>query len=271
MFRVNHEKCIGCGLCVKDCVVRDIELVDKKATIKNKTCIKCGHCIAICPVEAVSTDDYNMNDVVKYDKESFKVDPDNLLNFIKFERTIRHFKEKDVENEKVLKIIEAGRFTQTSSNAQNVNYIVVKDKIQELRKITLETLNSLGEEILKNSTNVLYKKYAHMWSVMYKNFMVNPLGEDNLFFKAPVLIIVTSEQPINGGLASANMKLMIDALGLGAVFSGFFVRASEKDTRIKKFLEIDDTQNIISCIVVGYPDVRYLRTAPRKAPNIIWK
>ena len=25
MFRVNSEVCIGCGMCVKDCFVRDIE------------------------------------------------------------------------------------------------------------------------------------------------------------------------------------------------------------------------------------------------------
>ena len=36
MFKVDKEKCIGCGLCVKDCLVKDIEIVDKKANIKNE-------------------------------------------------------------------------------------------------------------------------------------------------------------------------------------------------------------------------------------------
>lgn len=150
-----------------------------------------------------------MSDVVEYNQEKFTIDSDTLLNFIKFERTVRQFKEKDVENEKILKIIEAGRFTQTASNAQNVNYIVVKDQIQEVRKITLEVLNSLGEYVLKSSTNTLYKRYAKMWIKMYNDFISNPLGADYLFFKAPVLIIVTSEHPLNAGLASANMKLMV--------------------------------------------------------------
>lgn len=46
MFKVDKEKCIGCGLCIKDCFVRDIELIEGKALIKNITCFKCGHCIA---------------------------------------------------------------------------------------------------------------------------------------------------------------------------------------------------------------------------------
>ncbi|MGL4865188.1 MAG: nitroreductase family protein [Cetobacterium sp.] len=271
MFRVNSEVCIGCGMCVKDCFVRDIELVEGKAVIKNVACFKCGHCVAVCPVAAVSTDEYNMDDVVEYSKEKFTIEPDNLLNFIKFERTIRQFKEKDVENEKLLKIIEAGRFTQTSSNAQNVNYIVVKEQIQEVRKITLEVLNSLGEYILENSANMLYKRYAKMWIKMYNDFISNPSGIDNLFFKAPALIIVTSEHPLNAGLASANMKLMIDALGLGTVFSGFFTRACENNSKIKDFLGIEENQIVVTCMVIGYPDVKYSRTAPRKNPNIIWK
>ncbi|MGL4403487.1 MAG: nitroreductase family protein [Fusobacteriaceae bacterium] len=271
MFKVNTEKCIGCGLCVKDCFVKDIEMTDGKAEIKNIRCFKCGHCIAICPVDAVSTDEYDMNDVIEYDKDSFTVNADNLLNFIKFERTIRNFKNQDVENEKILKIIEAGRFTQTGSNAQNVNYVVVKDKIQDVRRITLETLRGMGNYILENSANPLYKKYAGMWIKMHEDFLLNPDGEDRLFFKAPALIMVTSEHVLNAGLASANMKLMVDALGLGTVFSGFLVRAAEENPAIKEFLGIDKSQNLVACLIVGYPNVNYRRTTPRKKANIIWK
>ena len=82
-MKVDKDLCIGCSLCVKDCIVNDIEFVDGKAQIKNVSCFKCGHCIAICPKNAVSTDDYNMDEVLNYDKDSFTINEDNLLNFIK--------------------------------------------------------------------------------------------------------------------------------------------------------------------------------------------
>ena len=69
MFNVNREKCVACTQCIKDCPVSDILLKDSKAYIKNESCIKCGHCIAICPTKAVSTNDYNMDDVIEYNKE----------------------------------------------------------------------------------------------------------------------------------------------------------------------------------------------------------
>ena len=131
MMNVNSEKCIGCGLCVKDCFPNCIKVANGKAEISNITCMKCGHCIAVCPKGAISTDEYNMEEVKEYNEAEFNIEADRLLNFIKFRRTVRQFKDKDVETEKLLKIIEAGRFTQTGTNAQNVSYIVVKDNINQ--------------------------------------------------------------------------------------------------------------------------------------------
>ena len=45
MMIVDEEKCIGCGLCVKDCFPKDIEMIGGKAHINNVTCFKCGHCM----------------------------------------------------------------------------------------------------------------------------------------------------------------------------------------------------------------------------------
>lgn len=83
-MKVDEEKCIGCGKCLDDCLVNDILMVEGKAKIKNKICINCGHCIAICPINAVSTTEYNMDEVKEYNEEKFSIPADNLLNFIKF-------------------------------------------------------------------------------------------------------------------------------------------------------------------------------------------
>ena len=273
MFKVDKEKCIGCGLCVKDCFVKDIEIIDKKANIKNEACMKCGHCIAICPKEAVSTDTYNMNDVKNYNKEEFELDADKLLNFIKFRRTVRNFKNKDVENDKISKIIEAGRFTQTGGNLQNVSYIVIKDNLDELKTLVIETLKNLGEYILSNKTseNAQVQKYAKMWLKMYDDFKENPKENDRLFFNAPAVILVVSDSDVNGVLASSNMELMTNALGLGTFFSGFLVRAASSNKKIMDYLGIEEGKKIVTCMVVGYPDVKYSRTVPRKEADITWK
>lgn len=273
MMNVNSEKCIGCGQCAKDCFVRDIKIIEGKAKINNVTCFKCGHCIAICPKDAISTDAYNMEEVKTYNKEDFSIDADTLLNFIKFRRTIRQFKDKEVEKEKLVKIIEAGRFTQTASNMQDVSYIVVRQGLQKLKDLTLESLNEIGENILANSNqeNIMYNRYAKMWIKMYKEYKEDPDKNDKLFFNAPSVIIVTARQEINAALASSNMELMTDALGLGTFFSGFFVTAAQMNNKIADYLGVKKGRKIVTCMVIGYPNVKYLRTVPRKKADIRWK
>lgn len=272
MFKVDREKCIACRQCIQDCPTRVISLKDGKADINNEGCIKCAHCVAVCPVDAVSTDDYNMSEVKPYNKETFTVEAENLLNFIKFRRSVRRFKNIPVEKEKLKQIIEAGRFTQTSTNSQDVSYTVVTDKLHELRELAYESLKKKGEAILANLTPETehLKRYANMWIYSYNAYKQDPVANDKLFFNAPLVIMVTSPTPLNGGLASSNMELMTDALGLGTFFSGFLTHAAQGDKEILDLLGLKESRHIISCLVIGYPDVRYHRTVPRQDATVSW-
>lgn len=270
---VNTDKCIGCTLCKQDCIVNDIVMIDGKSHIKNETCVKCGHCIAICPVRAISSDDekeYSMNEVKEYNDKEFSLDPEVLMNFMKFRRSVRLFKKDEVEEEKIQKILEAGKYSQTGSNMQDVSYVVVKDKMQELRKMVLETLNSIADEIInKEGSPKAYIVYANMWKKMYTDFLEDPNGEDRLFFKAPLMIVVKANRVINGGLAASKMELMIDALGLGTYFSGFLERALAANPKIGELLQIKEGEQFVACMLIGYPRVKYKRTVPRKEINVV--
>ncbi|UCD14733.1 MAG: 4Fe-4S binding protein [Thermoplasmatales archaeon] len=51
-FNIDAKKCIGCGLCKKNCPVEAISGATKKAhVIDLDKCIKCSICYQICPVE----------------------------------------------------------------------------------------------------------------------------------------------------------------------------------------------------------------------------
>lgn len=273
MFKVNSEKCIACKNCIKDCTALDIILKDEKAYIKNESCIKCGHCIAICPTNAVSTDDFDMNQVIEYDKENFSVDADNLLNFIKFRRSVRRFKNKEIEIEKLKKIIETGRVTETGANKQDVSFTVITgaDKLDKLKNLTYEALNKKGQYILNNLTpeTQYLEIYAKLWIKLYELYKQDPIKNDRMLFNAPAVIVITSDAEINGVLASSNMELMINALKLGTFFSGFIQIAAKDNQEMLDFLKIKN-KKIAACLVLGYPDVTYKRTTPKKEADITW-
>ncbi|MBE5961232.1 MAG: 4Fe-4S dicluster domain-containing protein [Lachnospiraceae bacterium] len=270
---INKELCIGCTKCIKDCPVNDITMTeDKKAEIKNKRCLECGHCIAVCPVAAPYSETYDMTEVIPYNKEEFEISPERLLNFIKFRRSVRSFTKEPVAPELLSQIIEAGRFTPTGRNLQEVSYIVVTEQLKKVKDMMYAALDKKADAILSAEGEMpeASTMYARIWKAMYRNYQAAPDEKDGLFFHAPAVIFVAGKSRTDAALASSNMELMINALGLGAFYCGFGILAVNDDPNIREFLGLADGITVESCLVIGHPAVTYRRTVPRQKPNIKW-
>ena len=53
MFKIDKEKCVGCGACVEVCPVHAISIVGGKAKINANKCVDCGRCAQVCPQGAL--------------------------------------------------------------------------------------------------------------------------------------------------------------------------------------------------------------------------
>lgn len=269
MVKIDEKLCIGCSLCVKDCFPKNIKISNDKAEVIRPNCMLCGHCVSICPKNAVSIDEYDMDDVFEIEKTS--ITPTSFMSLVKQRRSIRHFTSDKVEKSILLKLIEVARYSPTAINMQGINYIVVSDKLQEFRKLVITSLQNKANEMLKNNDLPdMYKNYANMWLSISSNYFANPDAKDSVFLDAPTCLVITGGSEFDAGIASSNVELMANCYGLGVLHSGFIKNSCKDNDDIKAFLGLKPDENVISVILVGYPDIKYKRTAPRKYPNINW-
>lgn len=263
MVTINQELCIGCGICAEDCFAEVIAMEAGKAKVE-KSCIECGHCVALCPAEAVSIPEYEMEDIEPYNQASFDVKAENMLHAIKFRRSIRNYKPDKIEQDKAARVLDAGRYTATAKNRQGTRFIFVQEHLEEFKNMVWSTMPDVIERLKKEAP-----PYAENFTKYYERWQKDS-QDDKLFFNAPAFLLVATDNLLDGGLAAANMENAAVSEGLGVLYSGYLMRIISSSSTLTKWLETEGRQ-IACCMLLGYPAITYLRTAPRRKGDIVWK
>ena len=63
---LEHDRCVGCTVCVKHCPTEAIRIRDGKAQITKERCIDCGECIRHCPHRAKKARYDHFSDIQKF-------------------------------------------------------------------------------------------------------------------------------------------------------------------------------------------------------------
>lgn len=263
MVKIDDNQCVGCGMCVSDCVAGNLSVQDKKAIVKG-ACFRCGHCVAICPVGAVSIPEYDMDDVEEYNPDTFDISPENLLNTIKFRRSIRFFKPQPVEEKDLTYLLQAGRYTATAKNDQDCCFVFVQQEREELKRRVWQFID---EMVQREGRSIAREKLPYV--AFNRQRKADP-DKDYLFKNAPMVLYITSDWPLDAGLAAQNIETMAAALGMGALYNGYLARITDANEELKAWLGLEGKE-IRACLLLGYPARCYARTAPRGNANVIRK
>ena len=247
---VDEKKCVGCGTCVRDCPAGRLFLENGKAKVRKSVCIECGHCYAICPTGAALMGHGTLPE--ESIVSTSEIDSETLLRFMKSRRSVRQFTNNSVEIKEIEEILEAGRYAPTATNAQDVSYIILGSRQDELERECVRIFR-------------FWKRILTPFVKIVRNVEIT----DDFFFKgAPIVIVVTSKMPINAALASSYMELMANSKGLGVLYCGFFVICTRLSRKIKRILALGKGEKVVSCLVLGRPNVKYRRIPPRKKISV---
>lgn len=261
MVVIDEERCTGCGLCVKDCVSCNL-VVEEGLARPLDACFNCGHCVAICPHGAPSIPEYPAT-CVEYDADTFAVPTENLLNMVKFRRSIRDFEKRPVSMGDLHVLMDAAAHMPTAKNAQSCRFVFIQDSLPTFREVVWRDLvrwRSEGglEGVFDSAT-------------LERFFAVRESADcaDYLFRNAPAVLCIEAPDPLDAGLAAAAIELIGVTRGIGVLYNGYLRRAIAASEAARAFTDSSPEKPLHVCMLVGYPRVKYRRTAPRRNPSVV--
>lgn len=247
---INKEKCIGCGSCTKTCAAHNLCLKNQKAEKIIEDCILCGQCTAVCPTQAITISHFKDKAIEK--EKEVRLNPQEVLDVIRFRRTIRQFQSKAIPQEVIQQILEAGRLNHTAHNSQDVSYVVLDKEKDRIEKMAVNLFKTV-------------KPIVNLFSPMARQ---NEITEHFFFFEAPIVIVIVAKNQVNGLLAAQNMEFVAEANGLGVLYSGFFTTAANLSYKIKKAIQLPKKKKVAMTLVLGYPKGKFLRSVQRKELDV---
>lgn len=272
LFTIAEKKCKRDGICVAECPLKIIEMKDHNAipTPTNdaeERCVKCGHCVAVCPHGAFTHNALKTEDFSPV-RKGFALTSAQAEHFLRSRRSIRSYRDKAVEREKISGLIGIARYAPTGTNSQQVGWIAVNSRA-EVKKMAGMVIDLFRRMI--EAKNPIAEKYRLANSVTAWES-----GADTISRGAPALVF--AHAPKDYGLAQVDctsalsyFDLAAPTFGLGTCWAGFVMIAAAQWPPLQQALGLPEGHAAFGAMMVGYPKYEYLRLPPRKEARITWK
>ncbi|MBL8028923.1 MAG: nitroreductase family protein [Fibrobacteres bacterium] len=286
-FSVDHDLCISCGKCIKECGGHVKIQNSIHVEPGNSECSGCLHCYTVCPKGAIK-----LNNPLKAPDLDFSVIGDirekSLSSFLAFRRSIRSYRAKLVEDEIIKLLIDRSRYIPSGGNSHSYEFTILKsDAVKSQIREELKRIYKFRERLLNNPLlRTIAKPFVNsqmkefLKSDIYRARMKELVariyeGDDPFFHNSPAVIIIHSKELIptpkeDAILAGYNICMIAQTLGLGACFVTLAQNAFNGSRRCKEILKIPSHSNVYAVVTIGYTDVVHKRIAPKPLKAISW-
>jgi ferredoxin/uncharacterized protein YunC (DUF1805 family) len=268
---IDQSKCKKDGFCARECpaVIIRLEGGDGYPDIVRggeAGCIRCGHCVAVCPHGALSHADVPIESSPEI-LEALNIDAAQAEQFLRSRRSVRVFKDKPVEKEKLQKLIEVARYAPTGGNTQSVEWLAVTDaaRLKRIGGLVMDWLRQLLKDPAVAAASPYLPLIVAAWDA----------GIDSVLRNAPAVVVASSPGEIMSGqvdvtIAVTYLDLMAPALGLGTCWAGLLQGALMGSPSLKTEVGIPEGHTHHYPIMVGYNAMKHYRLPERRKPKIVF-
>ena len=258
MIRIDHELCVKCGACERDCIVEILKPgtdgFPAVAPELERYCLNCQHCLAVCPKGAV-----NCNGVApeQCPAPGTLPSPENMFDLLRQRRSIRQFKDENLPPDVLEKLKASLAWSPTGCNDHRLFFTLVENK-ESMEFFRNETGRMLKLLIRSGIMRLVYPKYKR-----YLQEIMN--GKDVVFRNAPHMIVAAT--PANAPCKEADpwialsyFDLFAQTFGVGTCWCGFSVYAFRWNRKLRRKLGLPHGYRIGAVLLFGKPAVDYPRT-----------
>lgn len=271
-INVDQHKCKFDGICSAVCPMGIIELRDGSTVPKliaglEDLCINCGHCVAICPHGALSLDVMNAADCPPV-RADLALGSEQAEHFLRSRRSIRTYRDKAVEREKLARLIDMAHYAPTGTNSQEVQWLVItsRERLHALAGMIIDMLQHLITEEHPLAKAYRLDRSVEAWEA----------GIDTVLRGAPALVVAHAPKghslaQVDSSIALAYLDLAAPTSGLGTCWAGFFMMAAAQWPPMQQALALPDGHSCFGALMIGYPKYDYHRLPLRKETIISWQ
>jgi len=214
-------------------------------------------------------------------------EPDDFMQFVRQRRSHRFFRDKDIPQKDLEKLVDLCRYAPTGSNRQTVEITVItnKERIKKLSDLTVDYFGEMIQGLEKeyDSLKSQGKEIPSQMQELYDTFIprkriikARELGIDPIFHSAPAVILFHSQQQPSTPkddcvIAAQTVVLAAMTMGLETCYIGLFEKSVPAYKPLRKELNLPPDNRLHSVLILGYPKFKFLRTVDRKPINVRWE
>ncbi len=284
-IRINSDKCNGCGLCVDVCKDFSIRLEKGRVTLSNNPvfgCIGCGHCMAVCPEEAIQIYGRELSPADLFDLPAREQAAgfNQLMALFKRRRSIREFRDKEVEPGIVEKILEAAGTSPMGLPPSDVNVLVLANKkmvhtfaadfctyLSGMKWFVSGWFLALMRPFWGKANNELFKGFVKPLFKVYTENM--DAGINLVTYDAPVAMYFYGSpyaDPADPVVAATTAMYAAESFGLGTCMIGGIhplIQNGKRAHMLREKYNIKYTSREGLFVIMGYPAVKYRKGIKR--------
>jgi nitroreductase/NAD-dependent dihydropyrimidine dehydrogenase PreA subunit len=285
-IHADPVRCTLCGDCESVCPSGVFSFISDTVEVHHPgRCITCGHCVAVCAEDALRHSNIPDQKFDAYSGESL-VHKETLRQLFMRRRSCRSFQEKPLGREQIDGLIDQARYAPTSTNSENVRYLVFSEEegLGELSEWTaryyLKLDRQLRNPLVRFAIGLAVgqktvKAYRYHMPAIQELFQHVVNGEDKLFYGAPAVIVALASGLSHIALASCNLAAMelllaCETNGLGACYNGYTLTALTRDKKMRRRVGIPTGYTPGAVIAIGYPKHGFVKIPPRRKRRVLW-